>query len=88
MNNPNEPTFEDCYIKGFPIGALLSAATLASGIIYCMIKCPSGQGDNTFYALLGAAMVNVLLTPIIIAIVLFLKSRITKKFTFKQTYKF
>lgn len=89
MNNPDKPTFLDCYEKGFLIGFALAALSIASGFIYGICTCQlTGQGDNIFFALLGSAFVHILLTPFIIAVVLYLKPRIFQKITFKQTYKF
>lgn len=89
MNNPNKPTFSDCYERGLPIGFALAALSIASGLIYGMCKCHlTGQGDNIFFTLLFSAFVHLLLTPFIIAVVLYLKPRIFQKITFKQTYKF
>lgn len=89
MNNPNKPTFLDCYERGALIGFALAALSIASSFIYGACKCQlTGQGDNIFFTLLGLALVHILLTPFIIAVVLYLKPRIFQKITFKQTYKF
>lgn len=84
FDNSNKPAFSDFYEKGFLIGACLCMASLAFGILYAIFGIKTGPVDNTFCSFIGLALVNILLTPIIIAAGLFLKSRITQKFTFKN----